>query len=94
MKKPAGLFVPRDADTVNVQRLLGACGAKLGSEVVVVSCDKEEIRLSALEPRPVSIDLGAKEIGARAVRQLLWRMEHPKEPTVRMQVTPLVNGME
>ncbi|HEY1686734.1 MAG TPA: LacI family DNA-binding transcriptional regulator [Tepidisphaeraceae bacterium] len=94
MKKPAGLFVPRDADTVTVQRLLIACGAKLGSEVVVVSCDKEEIRLSALEPRPVSIDLGAKEIGARAVRQLLWRMEHPKEPTVRMQVAPLVTKDE
>lgn len=87
-QKPAGLFVPRDADAVLVQRLLVASGAKMGSDIILVSCDNEEIRLSALDPTPASIEVGAKEIGARAVRQLLWRIAHPAEPVVRMQVMP------
>jgi DNA-binding LacI/PurR family transcriptional regulator len=56
--------------------------------VKVISCDNEQSRLSALFPRPASIDLDTDEIGRRAVEQLLKRMSNRQSPPVSIQVVP------
>jgi DNA-binding LacI/PurR family transcriptional regulator len=86
--RPAGLFVPRDEETVAVYRLLAARGMRVGRDVTVISCDNEDMRLSALDPRPASIELGTVEIGRLAVRRLLSRMRRPHEPAVKIQSSP------
>jgi DNA-binding LacI/PurR family transcriptional regulator len=86
--RPAGLFIPRDEETVTVYRLLAARGVVPGRDVTIVSCDNEEMRLSALDPRPASIELGTVEIGRWAVRRLLSRMRHPHEPATKIQPSP------
>jgi LacI family transcriptional regulator len=85
---PVGLFVPRDEETVLVYRLLSEAGVRIGQDVVVVSCDNEEVRLSTLHPRPASIDLVPAEIARHAIRRLASRIKHRDEPPVRILVNP------
>src|SRR5262249_26846193 len=82
--RPTGLFVPSDRHTSLVYQLLTERGIKIGpssagGQVEIISCDNEESRLEPLSPRPASIDIGAVEIGRRAVRRLLIRLQHPEE---------------
>lgn len=86
--RPRGLFVPRDEETMIVYRLLSARGVMPGRDVTIISCDNEEIRLAALDPRPASIEMGTMEIGRRAVRQLLARIDRPDDSPLRLQVSP------
>ena len=86
--RPDGLFIDRDATTAQVYPLLLKHGIQPGRDVIIVSCDNEEVRLSALYPRPASIDLGTTEIGVRAVRRLLLRIENPDEPPIFIQAMP------
>ena len=83
-----GLFVPRDEETVQIYRLLQSRGIIPGRDLEIVSCDHEDVRLSALDPKPASIELNTQEIGRRAIQRLMSRMKHPGEPEVRMQVAP------
>lgn len=86
--RPAGLFVNRDEDLVEVYRLLARRGVRPGEDLHVIGCDNERARLSMLEPRPTSIDLGPAETATRAVRRLLGRLRNPDEPAVRILVAP------
>jgi DNA-binding LacI/PurR family transcriptional regulator len=91
--RPTGLFVPSDRHTALTYQLLAERGVKIGSDkaaglIEVISCDNEQSRLEPLDPRPVSIDIGAVEIGRRAVRRLLIRLQHPDESPVRILVPP------
>ncbi len=91
--RPDGLFVDRDATTARVYPLLLRHGIQPGRDVRIISCDNDEMTLSALYPRPASIDLGANELGLRVVRRLLLRIENRDEPPVFIQSMPhLVPG--
>ena len=92
--RPKGLFVDRDATNAQVYPLLIKRGVQPGRDVIIISCDNEEVRLSALFPRPASIDLGTKEIGIRAVRRLLLRIANPDELPVFIQSMPSVHPGE
>ncbi|MFT3789366.1 MAG: LacI family DNA-binding transcriptional regulator [Tepidisphaeraceae bacterium] len=85
---PIGLFVPRDEETVVVYRALASAGLEPGKDVIVQSCDNEQIRLDALHPRPDTIDLGTAEIARRALRRLSYRIKHRDDPPVRILVMP------
>jgi DNA-binding LacI/PurR family transcriptional regulator len=90
---PTGLFVPSDRHTSIVYSLLAERGIKIGhagagGQMEIISCDNEQSRLEPLSPRPASIDIGAVEIGRRAVRRLLIRLQHPEESPVRVLVPP------
>jgi len=87
-ERPAGLFVSRDEELAQVYRLLAERGCKPGRDIEIVSCDNENVRLSMLDPRPASIEIGTAELALRAVRRLEGRMKHPDEPPVRILVTP------
>lgn len=85
-----GLFVPRDEETVDIYRVLREQGLEPERDVVVVSCDNEQVRLSALHPRPVSIDLCVPDIARRAVRRLAYRMKHRDDGAVRTLISPRI----
>jgi DNA-binding LacI/PurR family transcriptional regulator len=86
--RPDGLFVANDRMTSQLYPLLMKHRIRPGREVAIVSCDNEEIRLAALSPRPASIDIGAEEIGFRAVVRLRARMQRPQGLPLVIQVAP------
>jgi DNA-binding LacI/PurR family transcriptional regulator len=93
--RPDGLFVESDGTAARLYPLLMRQGIQPGRDVTIVSCNNEEPVLSALYPRPASIDLGASEIGLRVVRRLLLRIESRDEPPVLIQAMPrLIPGEE
>lgn len=49
---------------------------------------REALGLQILHPRPATVDIHASEVGRRAVEQLLWRLDHPKEPRAAIMLTP------
>jgi len=61
---------------------------RVGHDVSVISCDNDDVRLAMLNPRPMSIDLAADEIGRRAMLRLVGRMRKPSEPPLRTLVAP------
>jgi len=85
---PVGLFVPRDSETTEVYAVLREHRLEPGRDVIVVSCDNEQMRIATLSPRPMSIDLQPADIARRSVRRLLQRIKNPTESTVRMLVLP------
>lgn len=86
--RPDGIFVANDATTVQLYPLLARHGFRVGEDVTIVSCDQEEVRLSALHPRPASIDIGAEEIGFQSVVRLRGRMQSPADLPLLIQVRP------
>jgi len=86
--RPAGLFVSNDAAVVQVYPLLQRMGVQPGRDITIISCDNEDIRLCSLNPRPASIDPRSEEVGWRAVRQLMSRLENSDEPPIHINVTP------
>ncbi|HUO09286.1 MAG TPA: LacI family DNA-binding transcriptional regulator [Phycisphaerae bacterium] len=86
--RPDGIFAANDATTSRLYPLLLKNKIRPGRDVTIVSCDNEEIRLSAMVPRPASIDIGVEEIGFRAVVRLRARMERPTGLPLVIQVAP------
>lgn len=85
---PFGLFVSRDEETVFVQSRLINLGIRPDADVRIVSCDNEQVRLSALHPKPMSVDLNAAQIANHAVSRLIERIRRPSESPVRILVNP------
>ncbi len=84
----AGFFVPDDNVTALLYPILYEKGIKPCHDVGIVSCCNEQAYLTALKPRPATIDLGHKLMGHRAVEQLIWRIKHPRlEDNRAFQVT-------
>lgn len=80
IKKADAIFFPSDRITAFAYPALCRAGIFKKSKVpVVISCGGEKNYLSGLDPRPVSIDMGAELIGQQAVEQIVWRMRHPTQ---------------
>jgi DNA-binding LacI/PurR family transcriptional regulator len=91
--RPDGLFIDRDSTAVRVYPLLQKFGIQPGRDLTVISCDNDEMALSALSPRPATIDLASEELGCRIVRRLLLRIENLDEPPIMIQTMPqLITG--
>jgi DNA-binding LacI/PurR family transcriptional regulator len=90
--RPTGLFIGNDADTSWVHPMLLNRGVVPGKDILLVSCDNEEVRLAGLIPRPLSIDIGSVEVGAAAVRRLAFRINHRNDPPMMMKVAPFLPG--
>jgi DNA-binding LacI/PurR family transcriptional regulator len=86
--RPDGLYISNDLSTVELYPLLKAHGLQPAKNVTIVSCDNEQIRLAALQPRPASIDIGAAQVGRRAVLRLMARLDRPHDPPVSIHVSP------
>lgn len=89
-----GLFVANDVTTVRIYPLLAREGIEIGKHLTILSCDNEEARLSALQPRPQSIDLNGNEIGYRAVVRLISRLKNPGEVPLSIQIPPRILPIE
>ena len=72
---PTGLFVPNAELAVLTYRALAEQGLRPGEDVEVVCCNRNPLLLS-LDPVPAVIDVRPGVVGRRAVKQLLWRMQH------------------
>jgi DNA-binding LacI/PurR family transcriptional regulator len=84
--RPTGLFIANDLTTATLTPILVRQGLQPGQAMTIVSCDNEESRLAALQPQPASIDIGAEEVGYRAVVRLVARMRHPDERPIVIRV--------
>lgn len=85
---PLGVFSSPDVETAMLYRALHERGAKIGKDIVIVSCDNDATALAGLTPRPASVDLLSEEVGRAAFAQLLLRIEHPNRPASQVLVTP------
>lgn len=83
-----GLFIANDRTAVELYPLMMRTGIHPVRDVAIIACDNEDVRLSALNPRPASIDIGAEQIGRRAVTRLLKRIAEPGDWPVTIQITP------
>ena len=87
--RPTGIFVTCDSLTAKLYPILKSIGVEPGKDIDVVSCNNEVSILAGLEPKPVIIDIQAKEIGRKAVEQLRWRIMHPEDDNqIILQVQP------
>jgi DNA-binding LacI/PurR family transcriptional regulator len=91
--RPDGVFVYADQLTNALYGILAAEGVRPHRDVKLVSCNAEAAFLSALDPRPPTIDIHPAEIGRRAVDLLIWRIENPAAPPSSVCLRPrLVEG--
>jgi len=86
--RPTGLFVWQDMVTAALYPALYNQSLIPGRDITVVTCNNEWPYLLGLRPRPAVIDIQGAKIGSRAVDQLLWRMQHRREPTGTVLLTP------
>jgi len=87
-ERPDALFLPSDHVTCLVQVQLMRNGIVPGKDISIVSCNNEESLLSALYPRPATIDIRPELIGDRAVQQLLIRMANRDKPPGERVIVP------
>jgi LacI family transcriptional regulator len=86
--RPRGIFSSTDRLTLKLYPMLQSRGIVPGRDVHVVSCDNQESLLSLISPRPASVDLRPEEIGRLALERLVYRLEHPAETTLLIEVPP------
>lgn len=87
-----GLFIPTDHLTSVLYPMFERVGIRIGRELKVISCDNERVRLTALTPRPPSIDLRSDEIGRMAVSTLQSRIANPNQPRISVLVNPTLDA--
>lgn len=86
--RPTGVYVPADILAVGLYPALIRCGLAPGSDIDIVGTNNDEPLLGCLSPRPASVDIHVEQIGRRAVEQLYWRLDHPREPRQLIQLDP------
>ena len=92
--RPTGIFIPSDMQAAILQQILNRRGIRVGKDVTIVSCNNEAVILAGLDPKPVSIDMSAEAIGNRAVEQLMWRIQNPDEPRIKVLIGPTISLAE
>lgn len=83
-----GLFAPTDLELSTIMPQLEMVGVDFQNRCPVIGCDRELRCFTGLTPQPATMDLLIDNLAERAIRRLLFRMENPDEPLVRMMVSP------
>jgi LacI family transcriptional regulator len=83
-----GLFIPTDLELAMVMPQLQMMGVDFNDGAHIIGCDHETRCFSGLDPMPATMDLHLDNIAARTIRRLIFRLEYPKEPLVRISVAP------
>lgn len=86
--RPTAVFLVMDMLVPAFYVALRERGLEPGRDIGVVGCNNERIYLDTLCPRPATIDIHAEAVGRRAVEQLLWRLDNPREPRVTLMLEP------
>lgn len=93
--RPRALFMTADIFAAAAFGELLRRGLTPMTDLDLIACNNERLLLASLYPAPATIDIHAREVGTRAVEQLLWRIDHPEEEKVVSLLTPtLVPGEE
>jgi len=86
--RPTALMLQADLYAPSVYRQLLARGICPQRDIAIVTCNNERPYLNSLRPIPAIVDLQAETIGRRAVDQLMWRLQNPGAPAMRVMVAP------
>lgn len=86
--KPTAVFLSADTIAQSFYSEMSRRHLTIGVDISVISCNNEELLLSHLYPRPISIDIHTKEIGRAAVEQLMKRIESPSKPRANLALDP------
>ena len=86
--RPTAVFLVADTVAPAFYQELQWRGVRPVEDLLVISCNNEQSLLAHLHPRPATIDIHAEQVGRQAVEQLLWRIEHPREPRVTVALEP------
>jgi len=78
-KRPTGMHIANDEVCSEVYPILAQKGVGIGRDVEIISRGNEGPFLSALHPRPATIDLNPEAIAHSAVSNLMYRMSQQKE---------------
>lgn len=92
--RPTAVFVPADNMAALLYRAIAERGLRVGRDLSVISCNNERLVREGLHPDLATIDIHARETGARGVDQLYWRAARPDDPReTTVTITPsLVEG--
>jgi LacI family transcriptional regulator len=87
--RPTGWFVGSDYLAVKVYQALANHGIVVGRELSLISCNYERKLIEGLQPSLTSVNIGAEQMGQRAVDQLIWRTQNPGFlPSMKIMVEP------
>jgi len=86
--RPEALFVSADILVMGLYQALPKVGICPGLDIEIVGTNNDAVLLDCLHPRPASVDIHAEAVGRRAVEQLYWRLDHPREPRQTIQLEP------
>ena len=86
--KPTGFFAFNDMMAVSLHSCLLKVGLVSGKDVEIVACDNDRNILSAINPRPVTIEIHPTQIAKRTIEQLIWRFKNPYEQPVSIIIEP------
>lgn len=79
IKKAEAIFFPSDRTAAFIYPVLHQHDIFREKSPVVIACGGERCYLAALDPCPVSIDIGAEVIGQQAVEQIIWKIRNPSQ---------------
>ena len=91
-ERPDGIFAGNDRLIPPLHYILGHkhFGFEPGENIDLIGVDNIGLYLDGLSPRPATVDIHAEKVGALAVKQLMWRINNPREPRVITQLEPEV----
>lgn len=87
---PDGIFIPTDQQCSVLHSILKDRGIIPGKDTITISCNNDSNWLTAMHPRPASINLRTDEQGSLAAKRLLERIKNPLQDPIVTLVSPKV----
>lgn len=81
--RPTAIFVPADSFAVLLYRAIAERGLRIGSDLGVISANREEGLIAGLFPSLATIDIRSEEVGREAVELLRRRLALTGNPPVQ-----------
>ncbi|MBN2643457.1 MAG: LacI family DNA-binding transcriptional regulator [Victivallales bacterium] len=85
---PTAIYAPADTIVIGLYHTLPHFGITPGKDIEIIGVNNDAIFLNNFKPRPASIDIHPEKIGKEAVKRLLWRINNPKEPLIKLELEP------
>ena len=85
---PTAVFCATDIIALGAHKAASAAGLQLGADLSIIGCDDIEIS-TLVTPELTSIRTPQRELGARAVRMLIQRLDDQSDSTPTIQILPV-----
>ncbi len=86
--QPTAVFATADIIVMALYNALPRIGLRPGVDIEIIGVNNDALFLDCLHPRPASIDNHAEKVGRRAVEQMFWRLDHPRQPRQVVLIDP------